>query len=181
MTISVASTASVGSTARIAGSGRLIVGDYATIEENVLIDLGSDPNSSLVLEARSKLKCGTVIRLYGGSCSVGARTSIGEYSYVGCHGGITIGQASIFGPFCILNAASHIIDGLAEVRFLGETARGIKIADDVWLGARVTVLDGVSIGGGAVVGAHSLVNRSILGNLVYAGTPVKIIRTREKQ
>lgn len=55
---------------------------------------------------------------------------------------------------------------------------GIKIGSDVWIGRDVTVLNGVSIGDGAVVAAKSWVNRNIEPFAIYGGTPVKFIRYR---
>lgn len=53
----------------------------------------------------------------------------------------------------------------------------VCIEDDVWLGMYVTVLKGVTIGRGTLVGAHSLVTRSLPGHVVAAGSPAKILRT----
>jgi acetyltransferase-like isoleucine patch superfamily enzyme len=46
----------------------------------------------------------------------------------------------------------------------------------VWIGAHVTILDGVRIGDGAIVGAHSLVRENVPPRTVVAGTPARIIR-----
>jgi lipopolysaccharide O-acetyltransferase len=52
----------------------------------------------------------------------------------------------------------------------------IKISDDVWLGERVTILPGVSIGKGTVVGAGSVVTSNLPENVIAAGIPAKIIK-----
>ena len=53
----------------------------------------------------------------------------------------------------------------------------VVIEDDVWLGLNVVVLKGVTIGRGSVIGANSLVTRSIPAGVVAAGSPAKVIRT----
>lgn len=55
---------------------------------------------------------------------------------------------------------------------------GIKIDDDVWIGANTTVLDGAVIGKGVVIGANSLVKGNLKPYCVYAGNPLKQIGTR---
>ena len=54
----------------------------------------------------------------------------------------------------------------------------IVIEDDVWIGTQSIILKGVTIGKGSIVGAGSLVNRSIPGNEIWAGSPAKFIRHR---
>jgi len=51
------------------------------------------------------------------------------------------------------------------------------IGDNVWLGANVSVLPGVTIGSGAVIGGHSVVSKDIPPNTFAAGSPARVIRT----
>ena len=55
---------------------------------------------------------------------------------------------------------------------------GITVADDVWIGARATVLDGVSIGQGAVVAAGAVVTKDVPPYAIVGGIPAKVIRYR---
>jgi acetyltransferase-like isoleucine patch superfamily enzyme len=52
------------------------------------------------------------------------------------------------------------------------------IGNDVWIGARVTILDGVKIGNGAIIAAGALVNKDIPPYTIYGGVPAKFIRQR---
>ncbi|MEO1186848.1 MAG: DapH/DapD/GlmU-related protein, partial [Cyanobacteria bacterium J06636_27] len=54
----------------------------------------------------------------------------------------------------------------------------IVIEDDCWLGHNVTVLDGVKIGKGSIIGAGSVVNQNIPPFSIAVGTPARIIRNR---
>jgi maltose O-acetyltransferase len=59
-----------------------------------------------------------------------------------------------------------------------EGTRPIVIEDDVWIGARVTILGGVNIGTGAVIGAGSVVTKNVPPYAIVAGNPAKLIRYR---
>lgn len=174
------STASVAGSVTIKGTGRLVIGPFAVVDEHVTLDLSSAPESQLLVGARSKIKTGAVLRTYGGRLEIGERTSVGEYNVLASHGGLTIGRHCIFGPYVFINAAAHIIEGADPYRFQGETARGIIIEDDVWLGARVSVLDGVTIGTRCVVGAHALVLSDLPARHVVFGQPAKPQRSIER-
>jgi acetyltransferase-like isoleucine patch superfamily enzyme len=54
----------------------------------------------------------------------------------------------------------------------------VFIGNDVWIGTNVTVLDGVKIGHGAIIGAHSLVNKDVPPYTIVGGVPAKYIKMR---
>jgi acetyltransferase-like isoleucine patch superfamily enzyme len=60
----------------------------------------------------------------------------------------------------------------------GESKGPISIADDVWIGYGVTILSGVSIGQGAIIGAMSVVAKDVSPYAIVAGNPAKVIRNR---
>lgn len=57
----------------------------------------------------------------------------------------------------------------------------ITIGNDVWIGARVTILDGVNIGNGAVIAAGAVVTRDVPPYAIVAGVPAKILRYRANE
>lgn len=57
--------------------------------------------------------------------------------------------------------------------------KDVVIGDDVWLGAQVLVMPGVTIGDGCVVGAGSVVTRDLPANSIAVGSPAKIVGERE--
>lgn len=52
----------------------------------------------------------------------------------------------------------------------------VKIGKNVWLGEGVIVMPGVEIGDGCVIGAHSIVNKSIPANCIAVGAPAKVVK-----
>jgi acetyltransferase-like isoleucine patch superfamily enzyme len=56
--------------------------------------------------------------------------------------------------------------------------KGIKIGDDVWIGARVIILPGVSIGSGVIIGAGAVVTKDIPDWAIAVGNPARVVRYR---
>ena len=78
-------------------------------------------------------------------------------------------------PNCGFYTAGHPLD--AEQRNLGlEYAWPITVGDNVWIGANVTVLPGVTIGSNTVIAAGSVVTRDIPAGVVAAGNPCRVLR-----
>jgi acetyltransferase-like isoleucine patch superfamily enzyme len=178
MKTDIAPTAVVSHAARIEGRGAVNIEDYATIEDQVCLGLGGAGTGKIRIGYRSRIKYGAVLRSYGGFIDIGDRVSIGEYSVLTGHGGLTIGNGVIVAGHCYITGAEHITSGSAMIRFQGERARGICLGDGVWIGAHVTILDGVEIGANSVIGAGSVVTRSLPEEMICFGSPCRAIRTR---
>lgn len=176
--ITVAPTAQVAETAILRGRGSIIISDYARVEDNTLFDTGDSERALIFLGRRSKVKFGAALRAYDGEIRIGMRSSIGEYSVLAGHGGISVGDGVIIAGHAYISAADHIFSGSAAVRFQGETAAGISIGDGAWLGAGCVVLDGVTVGGGCVVGAGSIVTRDLKNERLCFGTPCREVCRR---
>lgn len=110
-----------------------------------------------------------------GPVSVGARAFINRGCLINHSGAVTIGDDVALGPGCALVTASHEL-GPGERRAGRGITAPIVVEDGAWLGARVTVMPGVTIGRGAVIGAGSLVLADVPPNTIYAGTPAKLVR-----
>lgn len=88
---------------------------------------------------------------------------------------IRFGSHVLIGPNCAFYTARHPLHPLPRREKL-ERALPITVGDDVWFGGRCTVLPGVTIGDGAVIGAGSVVTRSIPANVIAVGNPCRILR-----
>ncbi len=111
-----------------------------------------------------------------------AKIVIGDNVYINRHTILDvdelleIGDETMIGPGCYLTDHDHA--------FIKDTAPGAgpliveptRIGKRCWLGAHVTVLKGVTIGDGTVVGAGSVVTKSLPAGVVAVGVPAKIVR-----
>lgn len=88
-------------------------------------------------------------------------------------GGITIGNNVLIGHNVTLATLNH--DERPEFR-QNIYPKPIKIGNNVWIGSNATVLQGITIGDGAIIGANAVVTKDVPENTVVAGVPAKIIR-----
>ncbi|KNB50653.1 sugar O-acetyltransferase [Streptomyces caatingaensis] len=111
----------------------------------------------------------------------GLNTTFGENVFVnqGCtfmdKGGISIGNGVMIAPKVSLITGGHPLP-LAERREYLSFAP-ITIEDDVWIGTAAVIMQGVTIGAGAVVAAGAVVTRDVPAGTVVAGVPARVIKT----
>lgn len=121
----------------------------------------------------------------------GKLLKLGKFSTVTWHciieGGAEtrIGDRVFLGPGTKILTSTYKLNGYYAIEHIPEECRAtqygnITIHDDAYLGANVTVLPGVTIGEGTVVGANSLVNKDLEPWGIYVGSPCKKIGEREK-
>jgi maltose O-acetyltransferase len=90
---------------------------------------------------------------------------------------ISIGKRCLIGEQVnISDCDSHGINPEERTTSMGNMA-AVTIGDDVWLGRRVMVLKGVTIGSGSIIAAGSVVTKSIPERVIAAGVPAKVIRS----
>lgn len=94
-------------------------------------------------------------------------------------GGITFGDNVFIGPNCGFYTATHPLN--FEERNKGlELAEPIVVGSNTWFGGHVSVLPGVTIGEGTVIGAGSVVTKDIPPHCLAVGNPCKVIREIEQ-
>ena len=98
---------------------------------------------------------------------------------------IRIGNKVMFGPEVTIRGGNHTTTYvgrfMADVRPHEKRAaddKGVVIEDDVWVGTRAIILDGVTVGRGAIVGAGAVVTRSVAPYAIVGGNPARLIRFR---
>lgn len=115
---------------------------------------------------------------YGNNIRLGKRTFINaNCTFLDC-AEITIGDRAMLGPNVQLYTANHPLSAKTRAT-LEETAHGIDIGEDCWLGGGVIVLPGVRIGARSVIGAGSVVTKDIPEDVMAAGNPCRVIKAIE--
>ena len=171
---------------------RMLAGDwYVSDEELGALQLGAAryhrawledaPEArELLAELLAELGEGTVVRPpfavdYGSHITLGARTFVNYHATFADVAPITIGDDCQIGPNVQLLTPIHpTAPGPRHEKL--ERAEPITIGDNVWLGGGVSVLPGVSIGDGSVIGASAVVTRDVPANTVAVGSPARVLR-----
>lgn len=115
----------------------------------------------------------------GGRLKLGQNCLIGRGAVIICSADLEIGDGVLTAEHVTIRDQDHIHQGSGRLEAQGSTAAPIRIGSDVWLAAKVTVTKGVEIAPRAVVGANSVVTRSLDQRGVYGGAPARLIRAIE--
>ena len=117
--------------------------------------------------------------------------SIGDHTFVGWHVTISVGRSVSIGRYCLIGANVLIADNdmhplewqaRREHRAVApERIRPVVIEDDVWIGEGCTILKGVRIGIGAVIGAGSVVTHDVQPYTVVAGQSAAVVKQLERE
>jgi maltose O-acetyltransferase len=139
---------------RITNLGKIIIGDKFIFFSNTV-------TSEMVAHAGGRIEIGNgVFMNYGASVSAHQLVRIGDGCQIGTY-------------CCLMDNDYHSVEDRSKP---GES-RPIILGENVWLGVRVIVLKGVTIGDNAVIGAGSVVIRDVPANCLAAGVPAGVIRT----
>lgn len=115
----------------------------------------------------------------GDKISIGDFSGVGENSILGQTDEIIIGNNVLIGPQLMIFTQNHVFgDRTKLIREQGGMPSPVIIENDVWIGARVTILAGVKISEGTVVGAGAVVTKSFPAYSILGGVPARIIGKR---
>lgn len=177
---------------QIHGKGKfsLLGEDWLKIHKTAKINLNGDlalndsrkgrngRSSVLRMDENTVLDCDGFYFMYGADIILfhDSHLVLGKDSFINsdckirCHQEIIIGErTAISHDFTVMDSDMHEFEG-------EKTKKPVYIGNHVWIGTRVTVLKGVTIGDGAVVAANSLVLRDVPAGAMVGGVPAQIIQ-----
>jgi acetyltransferase-like isoleucine patch superfamily enzyme len=143
-----------------------------------------NPRSGAIsIGARTMIALGAIVQ---GNVILGDDASVQAYSVLVGYGSeesstgqIRIGNGARIAPHVMMIAANHVFsDPDRPIHSQGLDYAPIVVEDDVWIGGRVNVVAGVTIGRGAVIGAGAVVTRDIPPYSVAVGVPAQVIKSR---
>lgn len=141
----------------MSGTGRLTLGEYCRIGRGVLFETSG-----------------------GGEIVVGNRVRINDGSVIAAHSKIVIGDDTLIGEYVSVRDANHGMQVGELMRRQVLKSSPVSIGKDVWIGRGACVLMGCTLGDGAVIGANSVIVRSVDEGSVVAGNPAEFIRKRSE-
>lgn len=162
---------------------KINLGDHSRIDDNVKIDglskKGIVSGNRLKIGGMSEIICSGSIQDLGVGITFGDDCNFSEYTFFGAAGGIKIGSDVIAGQNVRFHSEEHKFHDLdILIRKQGVTRKGIRIGNNVWIGAGAVFLDGVEVGDGCVIGANAVLKGSYPKNSVIVGTPARVVKKR---
>ena len=152
-------------------SGDVKIGKQVYIGDQVSLIV--EKGAALHIADHSFIGESCYIKCFGGHIEIGRDVSINSKSFINGCGGVKIGDNTRIGTQSIIIASNHKFDDPDVLVKDAITKKGVRLGENIWLGARVTVLDGVQIANDTVIGACSLVTKPLTESGVYVGVPAK--------
>ncbi|MBK8970219.1 MAG: acyltransferase [Hahellaceae bacterium] len=148
------------------------------IDDTVQLIANSDARESITLGENAFIRSFACLNAGppSGFIKIGKNSGIGQMSVLYGNGGLTIGDNVMIAGQCFIVASSHRYDQSdVPIMFQGITAKGIVIEDDAWIGAGAKILDGVTIGKGAIVAANAVVTKDVAAGARVGGVPARLL------
>lgn len=122
---------------------------------------------------------GNALRAHEGTLRIGDKCVFGKDNTVNTYLDIEFGSATIVADWVYVCDFDHVFTNIhLPIKDQGITKSPVRIGPDCWLGTKVTVLRGTTVGRGCVVAAHCLVNADVPDFSVAVGVPVRVVRNR---
>lgn len=140
---------------RVVGSSKVTIGRYSRIGDGV--EIGTEEDGLIKIGNHVRINRGVTLFAYNK---------------------INVGNHTLIGEFVSIRDANH---GIAPDKIIHDQkheSSSISIGRDVWIGRGSVILPGVQIGDGCVIGANSVVTKSIPPGTIAVGTPAAPIRKR---
>ena len=123
---------------------------------------------------------GNAIRCHEGHLGIGDKTVFGSNNVVNCYLDVEIGAECIFADWIYLTDFDHRFEEPdVPIRSQGIDTSPVRIGDGVWIGEKATILRGVTVGEGAVIGSHALVTADVPPGAIVGGVPARVLKTRK--
>ncbi|MDE3203705.1 MAG: acyltransferase [Acidobacteriota bacterium] len=112
-----------------------------------------------------------------GKIEVGARTVFGHHGTLAAAELISIGEDCLIAEMVSIRDHDHSFTDIGvPYNQQGQAVAPVRIGSNVWLGCKVTVIKGVTIGNNTVVGANAVVTHDLPSDCVAAGIPARVLR-----
>lgn len=173
----------IGKNVKIYEKKSVMIGKKTKIHEHTKIDAlsknGVVIKDHVVIGKNTVIECTGSLSYIGKGLKIGARTTFGNDCFFGAAGGIDIGEDVVGGQYIRFHSENHKYRDLKTlIKDQGVTHKGIKIANNCWIGSGAVFLDGAELGEGCIVAANAVVTKKFSKNIILGGVPAKKIGIR---
>jgi acetyltransferase-like isoleucine patch superfamily enzyme len=159
-------------------SSELNIGDKVVFKNDV--EIRAHGTSRMVIGADVKIDRGVrILASNDATVAIGKGARIGLYSVFNGGDSITVGEKCLISGHVYLQTSMHRHKKGSFIQSQGYDHAPVNLGDDVWLGAHVVILPGITMGQGSIAGSNSVVTKDVAMDTIVAGVPAKVIRLRE--
>jgi acetyltransferase-like isoleucine patch superfamily enzyme len=161
---------------------KIFIGDNVIIDDNCLLDAKGVNNNGIFIGNGVFIGRNTILSCKDGDIRLEDGVNIGFNNEIFSSSLVVLRENTLVAAYCYLVGGGGYDLNRLDISFaeqIGLDSKGIEIEENSWLAGRVTILDGVTIGQGCVIGAGSVVRESIPPLSIAAGVPACVIRSRQ--
>src|SRR4029079_7562580 len=156
------------------------IGDDVVIDDNCLIDAKGGGNRGITIGNGVFIGRNTILSCKDGDIDIEDRANIGFNSEVFSASSVRVGSDTLIAAYCYIIGGDHdFSDPSQPVLAQSRRSRGVIVGTGAWLVARAMVLDGVSMGDGAVIGAGAVVREAVPARAIAVGVPARVVGQRD--
>ncbi len=158
---------------------KIKIGDDTLIDDFCLLDAKGSDNIGIEMGKGVYIGRNSLVYCKGGNLFLEDRVNVGHRTLIFSSNELRIGAGTMLAADCCLMSGGNY-DYRSEIKFAdqtGATSKGpLLIGSNCWLGAKVVVMDGASIGEGSVIGAGAIVTEPIAAKSIAVGVPARVIK-----
>ncbi len=157
---------------------QIILGRGVIIDDYAVLDVRGG-NAKIEISNNVVIGRNTAIVAKSAQINIGQGVNISSNCRIASQSKIKIDESVLIAAFVYIGPGNHQLgdDQKPLIEQEMEIKDGVEIGKHVWIGTRATILDGIKIGEGAIIAAHSFVNCDVAAYTVVAGTPAKCIKS----
>jgi acetyltransferase-like isoleucine patch superfamily enzyme len=174
----------IGAGTQLHHARKIALGDRVAVAYRCLLDARGDSNEGITIGDDVTIGRNTGLICKNGDIRIGSNVGIGANISIHAVDGnrIEIGDNVIIAPYTYVGATMYNTDRTdIPITLQGpKPLGGVRVEDNVWLGANVIIFDGITIGRDAIVGAGAVVTRDVPPYAVALGVPAKVVKMRNE-
>jgi len=160
---------------------KIKLGDNVVIDDNVVLDAKGWDNDGIIIGSGVFIGRGTILNCKNGNIILNDYVNMGFNCHIFSAKQVKVGKNTLIAANCYLIGGTHKFDLLDIAPIEQEReAKGIELKENIWLGANVQILDGVTIGRDSIIATSAVVNRDIPDYSIAVGIPAKAIKRKRE-
>ena len=160
---------------------KIRIGDDVAVDDGCVLDAKGTANAGIRIGSRVFLGRNSILACKDGDIVLEDGVNISYQCAVFSASSVRIGADTLLAAYCYVVGGGHDFDRTdVPVIRQGRPSKGIDVGRGAWLGTGAAILDGVSLGHDAVIGAHAVVTQDVPPFAVAAGAPARVLRDRRE-